>query len=484
MESDPAARRPGRERAWWLREALAADPGAPCPPLVDETTADVVVLGGGYTGLWSAYFLTEQAPGTRVVVLEQDICGGGPSGRNGGFVTAWWDELPAMVEMWGAERALATARAVGEAVPAIGEWCARHGVDAWFRHAGYLQVSAAPAQDRAWERSAALCREMGVAEEYTELAPAEVQARCASPAFRAGVLMRDGATVQPAFFVRGLRRVLLERGVTIHEGTRVVRIRPGGEGAPVRVETAGGSGGGASVTAERAIVATNAWSAGWPWFGRSLVAWSSYMVLTEPIPERLAELGWTGGEAITDSRFSIHYFRTTPDGRIAFGGGGGRAGYGGRIGPSFSEDAVAVRRAAEGLRRLFPSLRDVRIVDAWGGPIDVAADHLPFFGTLPGGRVHYGMGYSGNGVAPSHLGARILAALALGRDDDPLLALPLVGTLPRSFPPEPFRYLGARVVREAIVRKERAAERGRPTGRLVDFLASLPRRMGYRLGVE
>ena len=177
MESDPAARRPGRERAWWLREALAADPGAPCPPLVDERTADVVVLGGGYTGLWSAYFLTEQAPGTRVVVLEQDICGGGPSGRNGGFVTAWWDELPAMVEMWGAERALATARAVGEAVPAIGEWCARHGVDAWFRHAGYLQVSAAPAQDRAWERSAALCRELGVGEEYAELSPEEVQAR-------------------------------------------------------------------------------------------------------------------------------------------------------------------------------------------------------------------------------------------------------------------------------------------------------------------
>ena len=469
---------PGQQRAWWLREALAADPGAPCPPLADHASADVVVLGGGYTGLWSAYFLTERAPEARVLILDQDICGGGPSGRNGGFVTAWWDELPAMVAMWGEERALATARAVSDSVTAIGEWCGRHGVDAWFRHAGYLQVSAAPAQDDAWRRAAALCRELGVVDEYAELSPAEVQARCASPVFRAGVLMRAGATVQPARLARGLRRVLLERGVTIYEGTHVTRIRPGAAGSPVRVETVGGE-----VTAERAIVGLNAWSAGWPWFRRSLVAWSSYMVLTEPIPERLAELGWTGGEAIIDSRVALHYFRTTPDGRIAFGGGGGRAGYDGRIGGSFTEDTVAVRDVAEGMRRLFPSLGDARIVDAWGGPIDVAADHLPFYGTLPGGRVSYGMGYSGNGVAPSHLGGQILAALALGLDDE-TARLPLVGRLPNRFPPEPLRYIGARLVREAILRRDRALERGRSAGPVVDFVAAVPRWMGYRIGVE
>ena len=143
------------------------------------------------------------------------------------------------------------------------------------------------------------------------------------------------------------------------------------------------------------------------------MTWSSYIVLTEPIPDRLADIGWTGGEGLADARFTLHYLRTTPDGRIAIGGGGGRAGFGGRIGPAFTDDAQSTARAAAGLRRLFPSLRDVRIEDAWGGPIDITADHLPSFASVPGRPIHFGHGYSGNGVAPSVVGGRILAALAV-----------------------------------------------------------------------
>ena len=179
--------------------------------------------------------------------------------------------------------------------------------------------------------------------------------------------------------------------------------------------------------AHSAVVAMNAWAAAWPSFGRRLVTWSSYIVLTEPIPDRLAEIGWTGGEGVADGRFTLHYLRTTPDGRIALGGGGGRAGFGGRIGPAFTDDLASVRRAAAGLRRLFPSLRDVRIDDAWGGPIDITADHLPIFASVPGRPIHFAHGYSGNGVAPSVVGGRILAALAVERHDDPALALPIVG---------------------------------------------------------
>ena len=156
-----------------------------------------------------------------------------------------------------------------------------------------------------------------------------------------------------------------------------------------------------------------------------LVTWSSYIVLTEPIPDRLAEIGWTGGEGLADGRFTLHYLRTTRDGRIAIGGGGGRAGFGGRIGPVFTDDAVAAGHAAAGLRRLFPSLRDVRIEDAWGGPIDISADHLPWFGQVRDRPIHFGTGYSGNGVGPSLVGGRILAARAVERADDPALALPL-----------------------------------------------------------
>jgi glycine/D-amino acid oxidase-like deaminating enzyme len=499
-----AVRPSGARRSWWLREALAGEPAelaAAAPALTGSTTADVVVLGGGYTGLWTAWRLTELEPGARIVVLEADICGGGPSGRNGGFVTGWWDELPRLIERHGPDGALAIARAIDGAVDEVGSWCVANGVDAWYTKAGAMTVSAAPAQDGVGREAVEACRALDIDDEFVELSADEVQARVVSPVFRGGVFMRGAATVQPAVLARGLRRALLENGVTIHEGTFAAeldgerpgflgRVGAGGRlaavgraGRPVRVRTTSARGDG-EVTAGSAVVALNAWAAAWPSFGRRLVTWSSYIVLTEPIPDRLEALGWTGGEGVADGRFTLHYLRTTRDGRIALGGGGGRAGFGGRIGPVFTDDLVSVQRAAAGLRRLFPSLRDVRIEDAWGGPIDITSDHLPIFASVPGRPIHFGYGYSGNGVAPAVLGGRILAALALERAKDPALALPLVGALPRAFPAEPFRYVGARVVREAIVRTELAEERGQPGSRVLRELSRLPRRLGYHLGPE
>lgn len=208
------------------------------------------------------------------------------------------------------------------------------------------------------------------------------------------------------------------------------------------------------------------------------------MVRTEPIPDRLEdELGWTSGTSIVDARFSVHYLRTTRDGRIALGAGGGRPGYGGRIGRSFVNDLSAGSRAVAGFRHLFPTLANVRLTDMWGGPIDVSPDHVPRFGTLSGGRVHFGFGYSGNGVAPSHLGGRILAALALG-SDEPITRLAIVGSGARPFPPEPLRYAGARVIREAIIRREDLEQAGSAAPWWLRQLTRLPRRLGYRLGPD
>jgi glycine/D-amino acid oxidase-like deaminating enzyme len=490
-----------------LREALAADPGQPVAPLAGDTSADIAIVGGGFTGLWTAFFITEHDPSARVVLLEQAICGSGPSGRNGGFVTSWWDELPALVGDFGPERALAAARASAEAVDAVGAWCETHGVDAWYRKAGYVLASATPVHDRAFDELIEATVRLGAGAECVPLTADQVRARCASPVLRNGVLLPSAATVQPARLARGLRRVLLERGVTIHEGTRLAGIdRPGlgvgGRGATVGGRGRGGRGSGGPVVlqtdaggvpgrvqADQVVLGLNAWAAGWPWSERRLVTWSSYIVLTEPIPDRLAELGWTGGEGVCDARFTVHYLRTTKDGRIALGGGGGRAGWGGRIGHAFTADTGSARRAAIGLRRLFPSLADVRIEDAWGGPIDISDDHRPFFGTLPGGklpggRLHLGHGYSGNGVGPAHLGGRILAALALGRRTDPVLDLPIVDHWPRRFPPEPLRSIGARIVREAIVRREQAEEADRPVNPLYRELTRLPARFGFDLGMD
>ncbi len=399
---------PGAQRSWWLREALAAEKdGLACPPLTGDIKADVVIVGGGFTGLWTAYHLTQTKPDLKVVVLEQDICGGGPSGRNGGFASGWWDEL----------------------------------------------------------------REIGAPEELRALTREEVEARCASPAFRSGAFMKDGASVQPAFLARGLRRVVMERGVTIHEGTPVTSLNAG---PPAVAITPNGT-----VRATRAVLAVNAWGVGWPQLRRRLVAWSSYIVLTAPAPEKVAEIGWTGGELITDFRTSVRYFRTTRDGRIAFGGGGGRASS--RIDDSFTHDMRAVEEAAEGFRRLFPSFSEVPLEDAWGGPIDVSSTHLPTFGTLEPGNLFYALGYTGNGVAPTHLAGKVIADLVTGSDTDST-RLPMVNRKARLFPPEPLRSIGAAVVRRAIIAKDTAEETGRRPNAVMSAIARMPRRMGYLLG--
>jgi glycine/D-amino acid oxidase-like deaminating enzyme len=155
----------------------------------------------------------------------------------------------------------------------------------------------------------------------------------------------------------------------------------------------------------------------------------------------------------------------------------------GKLGPSVDQDPASIARAARGLRRIFPSLADVRLEDAWGGPIDVSPTHLPFLGTLPPGNVHYAVGYTGNGVAPSHLAGQVLAELVLGRKGG-VAGLPMVGHRPRRFPPEPFRSLGAHIVRHAIIRRDATLDAGGRVGPLVNFVSRLPRRLGYNLGPE
>lgn len=483
LNADDLALRPGGgQRSPWLRDALAAEGEPAALPAVDrEVDCDVAIVGGGYTGLWTALQLKDRAPETAVAIFEQDICGGGPSGRNGGFVNAWWDELDGLVDLFGAERALEAARELSGSVRAIGQWCTDSGVDAQFRQAGMLVVSTTPLHDDRPGGAVDAARQVGAPDEMVPLTAAEVQARCRSPRFRNGAFMRDGATVQPALLARGLRRVALARGVTIYEASRV---RPGslrGRAGGLRLRVDGASGT-HDVRAGRVVLAMNAWSAGWRPFHRSIVTWGSYMVRSEPIPaDRLSELGWVGGESIYTARFNVEYFHVTRDRRIAIGSGGGVPGYDGRIGASFTDDLGSARRAAGAFRFLFPQLSDIRLSDAWGGPIDVSGDHLPRFGTLPGGLVHYALGYSGNGVAPSHLAGRILAALVLG-SEEPATRLCLVGPPPSRLPPEPFRYIGARILRQAIVLREAREMEGRRAPWWLRQLTAIPRRLGYHLG--
>jgi glycine/D-amino acid oxidase-like deaminating enzyme len=462
--------------SWWLEDALAheGDPAA-VPALARDATADVAIVGGGYTGLWTALALRERAPELRVALVEAEICGHGPSGRNGGFVHGYWGAFASILSVLGKEQALELARAGERIVPGIRVWAEARDEDVWLREAGMLGVSAAPAQDASVASAVAAAASVGRPDQAVALTPDELAQRISSPVFRGGVFYPDGATLHPGLLVRALRRAALDAGVTLHEGTRVTAVRAG---SPNELETPGGI-----LRAPDVVLATNAALTGWKPAGRNLTNFGSYVVLTEPAPERLAEIGWTGGEGVFDERMFLHYFRTTNDGRVLMGSGSGPIGFGGRIDDRFSRDLPTAARAESGLRRLLPGLADVRVERAWGGPIDVSADHLPFFRTQPGTRIHYGAGYSGHGVGPSWLGGRILASLALGAEDE-WTRLPLATRHVPRLPGEPLRRLGGGVVRWSIMACEAAEEEGRRPPLAARAGAALPRLFGMELGTR
>jgi putative aminophosphonate oxidoreductase len=451
-------------RSLWLREALAAEEGAPSAELREPRTADVCVVGGGYTGLWTALRIAELEPSASVVLLEADLCGSGPSGRNGGFVLSWWPKIETLVKRLGEEEASRLVRASEDAVTEIGEFCEREGIDAHYRRGGWLWTATSPVQLGSWEGAVAAAERAGE-HPFEILSGEEVRRRTGSPVHLGAAYEAGAATVQPALLARGLYSVALARGVQVYERSPMVELdRDRGV-----VRTPAGS-----VQASAIVLATGAWLAGVPELSRAVVAVSSDMVATAPMSERLEEAGWTGGEAISNSRLMVHYYRTTRDGRIAFGQGGHRHVLGGRVDDGFfGYSPKATRRLEEDLVKLVPFAEGVEVTDAWGGPIDRTLDGLPFFGRLPGAvPVVYGVGYSGNGVGPCRTAGKILASSALGRADE-WSECGLNRGVAGRFPPEPVRYVGGFVVRAAVRRKETREDVGRDVDPLTRRIAAL-----------
>lgn len=468
----PEVPRPGSARSYWLQEALAEEPGEPCPPLAGRISADVCIVGGGFAGLWTAWELLRRSPGTSLAILEADVVGGGASGRNGGFLSSSWHDLPGLVGLFGEDEGLAYAQALADEIDGAEAWCAEHRVDAWFRNEGVLFAHTNDVQASEPIEAVAVARGLGVPEAVRPVSVEEARGIADSPEFRGGAFIRDCATVQPARLARGLRRVLLERGVHVVEGTRVRAVEPGPP-AIVRAEEG-------AVRAEHVVLTMGAWAAGWPGFRHRLANIADHMVATEPIPERLEEIGWTSGVGIADGRDLLFYLRTTADGRIAIGGGATGVLFGGHVGRRATHDRRVADVAARGLLRLFPQLEGVRFTHAWGGPIDHTSSYTPFFRTLPPGNLHCGLGFSGHGLAATKLGGRTLASLVMGADDR-WARLPVVGDAASRVPPEPFRWLGIRAVTWGMEAGDRRADRGlapRPWHRA---LASVPDAVRGRL---
>jgi glycine/D-amino acid oxidase-like deaminating enzyme len=458
-----------------LEEAGAVDPR---PPLAGSVRADVVVIGGGFTGMWAAWELLEQ--GATVALLEGGLCGHGPSGRNGGFCESMWLSAPALRKSFGDGPARALLDASSAAVTTIGRWCSDQEVDAWFDQSGYMCVSTAPGFDATGRAAIEAAAQLGAPDRVQNMSAEEIRRRCDSPVFRGGVFIPDFATLHPARLALGLRRRLIDRGALVYERSRVRDFgshgaQNGSEGG-VTATTEGGE-----VRAAAAVLAVGPAARALPQLRSRLTVTSSHIVLTEPVPDVIEEIGWTGGECITDGRTLIHYFRTTRDGRIVFGWGGGRLAYGARTrGRVEVDDGVAAEIRGH-LERIFPALAGRRVTHAWGGPIDVSPSHIPQIGTMPGAPVHFAFGYTGNGVGPSNLAGRTLASLALDRRDENT-RLPIVECGPGAWvPPEPFAWLGGSVVRSALVRREHAAEMGERADPLTRAVCAAPRALGMHL---
>ena len=454
---------PPARRSHWLGEA--ADDSAPAPPLEGDATADVCIVGGGFTGLWTALRLKELEPAADVVLIEKDVCGAGASGRNGGFVLSWWAKFQTLEKICGGEEAVRLAKASADAVGAIGRFCTDHGIDAHYRGDGWLWAATGERQRGSWEGTLDAIGKYQIAP-FERWDDARVAARSGSPVHRAGVFEPTAASVQPARLARGLRRVARARGVRIHENTPLRRLRR--DGKPCVVTPHG------TIRADKVILALNAWGIRFAEIRRSIVVVSSDIVATAPAPERLAAIGWDDGMTISDSRMMVHYYRTTTDGRIVFGKGGmnGLMPFGGRVGAAFDGPSRIAGGVERWFRRTYPALDDVPVESSWTGPIDRSKAGLPFFGPIDGrGDVLTGVGYSGNGVGPCHSGGRILASLALGRRDE-WSECGLVRPLGRDFPREPVRYVGGQLVRRAVARKDAATDRGEDAGPVTEFLAS------------
>jgi glycine/D-amino acid oxidase-like deaminating enzyme len=281
------------------------------------------------------------------------------------------------------------------------------------------------------------------------------------------VFVPDDATVHPARLALGLRARVIARGARVYEHSRVTALRG------TVAETAHGR-----VRAGAAVLAINGAARGVAPLRHRLAVTSSHIVLTEPVPEAIEALGWTGGESITDARTFLHYFRTTNDHRVVFGWGGGRLAAGARLKGRIEVDPAVAAETRRHLDELLPALAGRKVTHAWGGPIDVSPSHLPQIGTLDGAPVHFVFGFTGNGVGPSHLAGRILAAKAAGQRPD----AELPGADPVPVPPEPIAWAGGMLVRAAFLRRERIeADGGRPDP-LTRALTAAPKALGIHVG--
>ncbi len=440
-----------RGRSLWLD--TVPDDLHPRPPLASDAQADVVIVGAGLTGLWSAHSLLARDPDCRVVLLESEIAGFGASGRNGGWCSALFaGSRAATAARHGREAAIALQRAMFATVDEVGRVCREEGIDAHYHRGGTLDLATRPPHVERLRRHVDEERSWGFGPEDVQWLDADhARSRIATRGVLGGVFTPHCARIQPARLVRGLARTVETRGAQIYERSPVVEIEPG------RVRTAGGT-----VRADAVILATEGYTGTLPDRRRKLAPVYSLMIATEPLPETTwDEIGWAGRETLSDGRHLIIYAQRTADDRIAFGGRGSPYHFGSRIRDEFDRDPAVFASLRSTLTELLPATAAARITHEWGGPLGVPRDWYSSVGFDRTTGIGWAGGYVGDGVSTTNLAGRTLADLVAGVQTE-LTALPWVGHRSRNWEPEPLRWLGINAGLRLPLGADRVEER---TGR-------------------
>jgi putative aminophosphonate oxidoreductase len=441
---------PQIHHSYWFKQAMRQEAEPIKAPLTTDINTDVLIVGGGYTGLWTAIMLKQQAPEKTITIIEKGLCGSGASGANGGCLLTWSTKYPTLQKLFGEEQASWLVAQSEQVIFEIEAFCKEFNIDAQLMVNGTYYTATNPAQQASLDPVMEHLQKKRIGS-WQGCKRAILAKKTGSEKNISGYYSAAAGTVQPALLVRGLYRVAQQLGVKIYENTEMQRIN---YGQPATVQTTQ-----ATITAKQIVLAINAWMAEkFTAFKRSIVVVSSDMVISKPQPELLKKHGPAPGVSVVDSRIFVHYYRDTCDGRIMLGKGGNRFSFANRIATMFNQKSRYVSLLTASFTHLFPYLKATDIADNWTSGSDRSVTGLPFFGSLKDQKnIYYGLGYSGNGVAQSRLGGKILSSMVLGLDNPWTQSGLCAGPL-GYFPPEPFRWLGAMLVRNAVRRKEIAED--------------------------
>ncbi|MFF2445578.1 NAD(P)/FAD-dependent oxidoreductase [Neobacillus sp. NPDC058068] len=441
-------------RSYWL-ESCGEDL-SPRPKLREELTVDIVILGAGFTGLWTAYYLLLQDPTLNIAIIEKHITGFGASGRNAGWCSPKFSLTPEVaMERYGEVAARELLLTMYASVNEIERVIQEEKMEVDWKKSGFMKVSRGEHLLFQFEKEIKTFQKLGLEEYYQLLNSGETKDRIHANGFKGSILTKVSAVLHPAKLARQLARILEDRGVKIYEQTEVLEFKEGDLSNPPKLVTRVGN-----VTANiAAVIAGEAYLSQMAQFRRHIIPMYSSMVVTEPLSEaQWASIGWENREAVGSNTLSQDYLQRTADGRILFGlGNAGRYRYASKIKDSFDTHDSVIDWLKQRVIKWFPTVSTNQFTHAWGGPIGVTSDWTPNFQYDQQTRVAKIFGYFGQGVSTSNLAGRILTDLIYQKQTS-LTGLPMVQHSSVKWVPEPLRWIGARYVQSEIGRLDKRSD--------------------------